>query len=75
MTHGHQRLAVFIRDSIPVWVVEEADKIENLVENLVQRQRSGPSHSGPENNVVIINIQMIINWIDLPNETLKFEVK
>ena len=71
MTHGHQRLAVFIRDSISVWVVEEADKIENLD----QRQRSSPSHSGPENNVVIINIQMIINWIDLPNETLKFKVK
>ena len=54
-----------------LWVVEEADKIENLD----QRQRSGPSHSGPENNVVIINIQMIINWMDLPNETLKFKVK
>lgn len=44
MTHGHQRLAVFIRDSISVWVVEEADKIETLD----QRQRSGPSHSGLE---------------------------
>ena len=71
MTHGHQRLAVFIRDSISVWVVEEADKIENLD----QRQRSSPSHSVLENNVVIINIQMIINWIDLPNETLRFKVK
>ena len=71
MTHGHQRLAVFIRDSISVWVVEEADKIETLD----QRQRSGPSHSGLEYNVVIINIQMIINWMDLPNETLKFKVR
>ena len=40
-----------------LWVVEEADKIETLD----QRQRSGPSHSGLEYNVVIINIQMIIN--------------
>ena len=54
-----------------LWVVEEADKIETLD----QRQRSSPSHSGLENNVVIINIQMIINWMDLPNETLKFKVK
>ena len=54
-----------------LWVVEEADKIETFD----QRQRSGPSHSGLENNVVIINIQMIINWMDLPNETLKFKVK
>ena len=53
------------------WVVGEADKIETLD----QRQRSGPSHSGLEYNVVIINIQMIINWMDLPNETLKFKVK
>ena len=54
-----------------LWVVEEADKIETLD----QRQRSGPSHSGLENNVVIINIQMIINWMDLPNETLKSKVE
>ena len=54
-----------------LWVVEEADKIGTLD----QRQRSGPSHSGLENNVVIINIQMIINWMDLPNETLKFKVE
>ena len=54
-----------------LWVVEESDKIETLD----HRQRSGPSHSGLENNVVIINIQMIINWMDLPNETLKFKVK
>ena len=54
-----------------LWVVEESDKIETLD----HRQSSGPSHSGLENNVVIINIQMIINWMDLPNETLKFKVK
>lgn len=44
-------------------VVEEAEV--DKIENMDQRQRSRPSHSWPENNVVVINIQMIVNGMDL----------
>jgi hypothetical protein len=49
-------------DSNSITIVEESEKMD-------QRQRSRPSHLGSENNVVIINIDMIINGMNLLNET------
>ena len=54
-------------DSNQILNVDEADKIENLD----QQQRSRPSQSGTENNVLIVNIQININGMDFANETLK----
>jgi hypothetical protein len=54
-------------DSNPILIVDEADKIENLD----QQQRSRPSQSGTENNVLIVNIQLNISGMDFANETLK----
>jgi hypothetical protein len=48
--------------------VEDADKIENLD----HQQRPRLSRSGPENNVLIVNFQIImINGMDVANETLR----
>jgi hypothetical protein len=47
--------------------VEDADKIETLD----HQQRPRLSRSGPENNVVIVNFQIIINGMDVANEALR----
>jgi hypothetical protein len=56
-----------IYDSYLISAVEDADKIETLD----HQPRPRLSRSGPENNVVIVNFQIIINGMDVANEALR----
>lgn len=50
-----------------VWFVEGSDNMENLD----KQHKPRTSQSGSDNNVIIINFQIIINGIDIANETLR----
>ncbi|MDF0681207.1 MAG: hypothetical protein P0116_09605 [Candidatus Nitrosocosmicus sp.] len=41
------------------------------MENLDKQHKPRTSQSGSDNNVIIINFQIIINGIDITNETLR----